>query len=481
MTGKSPGGVKSVYQWYNFLTNLKDIERKIMPQTRTYCPRCRQPVTADINQLFDVNADPQAKQRILSGSFNMIHCPNCGYEGNLATPIVYHDPEKELLLTFFPPDLGLPVNEQERLVGPLIQQVVNKLPNEKRKAYLLRPQSMLTMQTMIERILEGEGITKEMLQAQQQRLNLIQRLLAAPENSRAEIARQEDPLIDENFFGMLSRLVETAIAGNDEQSARQLMALQQQLLNTTTVGKRLNAQVQETQAAAKSLQEASQKGLTREKLLDLLIEAPNEARLSALVGMARGGLDYQFFQLLSDRIDKAKGDDRQKLTDLRERLVQMTQEIDQEMQAQVGATRELLDKILQSSDIEKATVEALPAVSDLFIEVLRNEMEQARRKNDQNRLDKLQQVVEVLQKASSPPPEYALIEELISAKDDAERQKILESHKDEVTPQFIDMFNNLLSQSQAGNGPEQDKELGEQLQAAYRSALRFSMQQNLKK
>src|SRR5512133_3530190 len=171
-----------------------------MPQTRTYCPRCRQPVTADINQLFDVNVDPEAKQRILSGSFNMIHCPNCGYEGNLATPIVYHDPEKELLLTFFPPDLGLPVNEQERLVGPLIQQVVSKLPNEKRKAYLLRPQNMLTMQTLIERILEGEGITRELLQAQQQRLNLMQRLMAAPEPTRAEIAKQEDLLIDESFF-----------------------------------------------------------------------------------------------------------------------------------------------------------------------------------------------------------------------------------------------------------------------------------------
>jgi hypothetical protein len=30
----------------------------------------------------------------------------------LAVPIVYHDPDKELLLTFFPPDLRTPVNEQ---------------------------------------------------------------------------------------------------------------------------------------------------------------------------------------------------------------------------------------------------------------------------------------------------------------------------------------------------------------------------------
>src|SRR5512146_803625 len=153
---------------------------------------------ADIEQLYDVGADPAAKQRLLSGAANFIQCPNCGYQGNLATPIVYHDPDKELLLTYFPPELGLPVNEQERLVGPLITQAVNRLPNEKRKAYLFRPQTMLTLQSMIEKVLEGEGITREMMDASQQRLNLVQRLMSASSaDVRQEIVRQESRLIDE--------------------------------------------------------------------------------------------------------------------------------------------------------------------------------------------------------------------------------------------------------------------------------------------
>ena len=105
-----------------------------MPQTRTSCPRCHQPIMAEINQLFDTNIDPQAKQKILSGQFNIANCPNCGFKGTLSTPLVYHDPEKELLLTFFPPELGLPVNEQEKLIGPLINQAVNKLPIGKKKS-----------------------------------------------------------------------------------------------------------------------------------------------------------------------------------------------------------------------------------------------------------------------------------------------------------------------------------------------------------
>ena len=151
-----------------------------MPQTRTSCPRCHQPIMADINQLFDTNIDPQAKQKILSGQFNVANCPNCGFQGTLSTPLVYHDPEKELLLTFFPPELGLPVNEQEKLIGPLINQAVNKLPLEKRKAYILRPQTMFTMQVMIEKILESDGITKEMIQNQEKKIALIRELMTSP-------------------------------------------------------------------------------------------------------------------------------------------------------------------------------------------------------------------------------------------------------------------------------------------------------------
>jgi hypothetical protein len=47
---------------------------------------------------------------------------------------------------------------------------MNRLPQEQRKAYLLRPQSMFTFQTMIEKILEADGITKQMIEDQQNRL-----------------------------------------------------------------------------------------------------------------------------------------------------------------------------------------------------------------------------------------------------------------------------------------------------------------------
>jgi DNA-directed RNA polymerase subunit RPC12/RpoP len=58
-----------------------------MPRTRIACPNCRQPVEANINQLFDVGVDPTLKQIVLSGAINHIQCPHCGYQGGGDTGI----------------------------------------------------------------------------------------------------------------------------------------------------------------------------------------------------------------------------------------------------------------------------------------------------------------------------------------------------------------------------------------------------------
>ena len=446
-----------------------------MPKTRISCPNCRQPVVADIDQILDVGADPSAKQRLLSGAYNLIQCPNCGYQGNISSPIIYHDPDKELLLTFVPPELGLPRDEQERLIGGLINQVVNRLPQEKRKGYLLRPQSTLTMQGLIERVLEGEGITREMMQAQQQRMNLIQRLLSVSPESRPEIAKAEDALIDANFFNLLRRLADASMMGGDQESAQQLAALQESLIPITTFGQELQAQSREVEAAVKELQAAG-RGLTREKLLDLVVSAPNETRVQAYASLARPVMDYEFFGLLTGRIESAKGGERTRLEGLREDLLALTAEIDRQVAAQQKASQQLLESILSAEDISEATLQNLPGIDDFFLQSLNAAMEAARKTGNLERIGKLQKIVDVLQQVSSSPPEVALIEELLEAPDDESRMKLMQEHKDEITPDFLSALSNIVVQVQQG----EDKELAERMMAVNRAALRFSMQANLK-
>ncbi len=445
-----------------------------MPKTRIACPNCRQPILADVDQLFDVASDPSAKTKLLSGNYNLVNCPNCGYKGNLATPLVYHDPDKELLLTFFPSAMGMQRDDQERILGTLINQVVNNLPQEKRKGYLLRPQSVLTMQGLIERILEAEGITREMVEAQQKRINLLQRLAEAMPEARAEIAKQEDDLIDADFFSILRRLIESSLANGDQESARQLTNLQQELLPITTFGRELQAQTKEVEAAVESLQKAG-RNLTREKLLDLIIEAPNEIRLSALVGMARAGMDYAFFQLLSERIEHAQGEMRTKLEALRGNLLEMTREIDAQMEARRAQSRALLEQIAQASNVQETMAQNFGVVDEMFIQELNAAMDTARKSGNLEKLAKYQKIVEVIQQASAPPG-LDFAEELMAAPDEQARQKLLEGNKEKVTPEFLDMLTSLLAQVEGSS----EKEMAARLKDVHRQVLRFSMQANLR-
>lgn len=448
-----------------------------MPRTRINCPNCRQPITAEVEQLFDAGADPSAKQQLLSGAFNLIRCPHCGYQGNLATPIVYHDPEKELLLTFVPPELGIPRDDQERMLGNLINQVVNRLPSEQRKGYLLRPQAHLTMQGLVERILEADGITREMIQAQQKRLNLLQRLMGATNAAaRQELVSLEGELIDADFFSLLGRLGEAATMGGDQNSAQRLQDIQNELLENTEFGRQMKEQTEELQAAIQSLQEAGQE-LTREKLLDIVVKAPSDTRLSALVSLARPGMDYTFFQLLSDRIDRARDKGRQRLIELRERLLELTRQFDEQLAARQEEARQLLNRLLAAENVSESTMENLPEVDDIFLQVLNAEMEKVRGSGDLGRMEKLQQIVNVLQQASAPPPEVALIEELLEAPDDQARRKLMEEHRQDITPEFLQMISGLLAQVQQSG---QDQELVDRLKALNRQVRRFSMEANLR-
>lgn len=448
-----------------------------MPQSRTTCPRCHQPVMAEVNQLFDTTTDSLAKQKILSGQFNMIQCPTCGYQGSVATPVVYHDAEKELLLSFFPPELGLPMNEQEKLIGPLLNQVMNALPQEKRKGYLLRPQTMLSMQHMMERILEGDGITKEMIQDQQKKVELIRRLMEAAPESREQIIADEEALIDETFFALFSRLLESA-TGQDQGAMQQLAAIQQLLIEKTKIGQEIKAQSDEAQAAMHDLQEASKSGLTREKLVDLVVVAPTAIRVESLVRMARSGMDYNFFQILAGKIDSADGEEKDRLSKLRDTILKLTAEIDLEMQEQVGRIQNVIQQIVQSPDIEKTTEQVLPAVNELFINVLQQMMDAARQKSDLELIGKYQQIVNVIQKASTPPPEYELLEKLLSAETEEQVQKLMDEKPEMITPELTQLISSLIAQAEQS---KEDPKVVDQLRMIYRVALRASMRANLTK
>ena len=448
-----------------------------MAKTSVPCPKCRQPITLDLTRLFDTNTDPEAKQKLLSGSANYFQCPNCGAQGVYPTPIVYHDPEKELLLTFFPPDLRTPVNEQERILGPMIKKAMDDLPPEKRKSYLFRPQTMLTQQRLFETILEADGITPEMIKSQQEKLHLLQQLLGASAEGLPEMIQQNDEKIDEEFFMLLSSLAQASAAAGDQESLVALDALQKALIAHSTLGKTAAMEAAETQEAVKELQELSKTGVTREKLLDLLIKSSNsDIRLTTIATMARSGLDYTFFQLLTDKIEASSGEEKAHLESLRQRLLTITQAVDEAMKTQLEEARKLVNELLAAEDVEKATQEALPRINQAVAEVINQEAQAAQAAKDEAKLRKLSQIISVVQSADSSNAYLGLIDALLQEESAENRAQMLEESGDLINDEFMQLLGGLIGQlEQQGEQPE----MLDKVKELNREILRFTMKRNL--
>jgi hypothetical protein len=316
-----------------------------------------------------------------------------------------------------------------------------------------------------------------MLEEQQKRLNLLQRLAGTSPESRPEVIKQEEALVDEQLLMILQQLIQSAAASGEEESASILASLQQQLLENTDYGRELLQQAQDQQEAIQALQEASQSGLTREILLDMIVDAAdNEVKLTTLVSMARGGLDYAFFELLTNRIQNADKEEQAHLNELRDNLLALTHEIDEAIKEQEQVSSDLLDEILKQENIEEATQQALPGITEIFLDVLRKRIQAARSSNDDDLLKKLQAVTNAIQRASAPGANIELIEALIQAEDEAAINKLLADNADEITDDFMSFLLNLMNQTSQQQGREA---AAEKLQQVYRLALRFTMKRNL--
>jgi hypothetical protein len=118
----------------------------------------------------------------------------------------------------------------------------------------------------------------------------------------------------------------------------------------------------------------------------------------------------------------------------------------------------------------------LPAVNEIFVDVLRQEIQSAREKSDIERAGKLQKIVEVIQKASAPPPEYELLETLLSANGEDDIQKELDTNTDKITPEFIQLLSGVISQAESQG---EEEEIREKLKIIHRLALKLSMRRSM--
>lgn len=114
-------------------------------------------------------------------------------------PLLYHDGSKELLISFVPMELGLSRDAQEKAIGDLLREVTTNLPQGAFKAYMLQPKQALTMQGLVDQVLQADGVTPEMLQAQRDRVKLVETFIQASEETLPDFVSKTTQELTRSF------------------------------------------------------------------------------------------------------------------------------------------------------------------------------------------------------------------------------------------------------------------------------------------
>lgn len=432
-------------------------------QTQINCPRCQTPFTADIHQVVDVGHDPQLKYELLNGTLNLFTCPNCGTSGQLATPILYHDPEHEMFMVHIPMEMNLPHEEQQRLIGKLVQEAMNRIPNEQRRGYMLQPQEIISYQTFMEKILETEGITSEMIARQRDQAKLLQTMAEGDKQTQDQMIEENAASIDETFFAMLRSTLEAAQQRNDNDMVIKLVNLQAKLYTETEIGQELERR----QRLLREFQLDVRKndGLTPQLLLKhILRHYDDEGAVDALVAMGQAALNYEFFNGLTQEIEKqAREKNKEKakaLTSLRQRLLDLHNELQEQSREILEGAMAILQTIVDADDTEAAIRENLGRVDDTFMYVLSAMIAQNEEQGRTEQVAELKAVQDLIMDEAERqvPPQIRVINRLLRAENDEAQRRILDENRELVTPELAQMLE-ALSQEMATESDGQAAEM----------------------
>ena len=433
------------------------------------CPVCGAPIHANVLNLVDVGQEPELKAQLLRGRLNVAHCTSCGGEGIIAAPLMYHDPDKELLLVFIPSEAQLNDKEQQQLIGQLTNVIMSSLPPEKRKGYLLLPKVLLTYQGLLETILQADGITPEMVASQRSRLDMMDRLVGAlpDEDGLRAVVAELDERIDEEFFATLAAYIQSHQQDGQVARARALEELRGRLLELSTYGQGL--------AARMLAGDQERPPLTREELLNQMLAAVSDEELAGLVAWYRSGVDYPLFQTLTERMEAAQREGRaeeaRRLSELREALLALTERLDQEAQAALESATVLLRELLEAQDPEQFVRERLNEFDDAFFIVLGANLkaaEEAKREDVRERLQQLGGLVlEVAQEKL--PPEVRLIRQLLVASDETGVTTLLQQNESLVTENLLLLMRDLSNEVEDETTALHLRQLAERVEAWLRA------------
>ncbi len=410
--------------------------------SRLKCPNCEASFVVQVRTIIDVGQEPELKEQFLRGEINRAQCPECGAGGMLSAPIIYHDPAKELLVSYMPTELGLSSEEQERTVGSLVNAIMNGVPPEERKGYFLQPKTVLTYNGLLELILEAEGYSKEMLQQQRQWLGLIHDLLQVMDDEEAFgklVAEHRDTLTYE-FYLMLAELAEAEGQEVGEDGENALAELRIKLL----------------EHAAPELPQSTPGAATANELIDQLLEIESDEEWESAAMQLLPYLDYGFFQTLTERLDQAQeANDTEAAGDLeqlRQRLLDLLDRQSQRYREAEDRASLLIMDMLEADDLDVAAREHADELDEVFFMVLARLQQTAVQRNNTSRAERLLSLLDAARRVREEalPPDLRLISRLLRAQYPDESNQVLEEHRGLLSDELLELYDRYVEQVSEG-------------------------------
>ncbi len=421
------------------------------------CPACGNRFQAPIEQILDVRVDAEVKNRVMSGMVNVATCPACGMAGPLNLPFIYHDPEKEIALLYLPMSVGNSEVERQKAAGTLNRQLMESMPMEERKGYLLQPETFINLETLVKRVLELEGVTDEDMAHSQAQREFLNTFLSASEDEWETLLAENEALVDESFFAMLQYTLQmVAMSGQESEELDSFEAAYEYLVTHSKVGQLLKKR---TEAIAPFSENPS-----RETLLQAFVDAPDEETIYVLVQSGMSLMDYAFFQRLVRRIESAEDpEEKARIAALRRKILEIRDEIAEQGQAVVAERAELLEKLLKTEDPLRMARSHMSELDDTFSFVLRTEIEEAQRQGNEKMFTSLQKIAQVLAQVmeENMPPQVVLARRLLRAPSEEQMRALLEQNKELLNAQFFQLLESLVENSRQSDNEEATEQLAQ--------------------
>ena len=338
------------------------------------CANCQTAFEETAQTIVD-GEDIELKAAILQDELNALDCPHCQTSVQPLTPIYYYDLSKKLVLILLPEELALSEEEKQGTIAELTQNAIHNIAKKRRKRWLREPQIFTSYVAMTEAILTADGITPEILTLQQERARLIEEFMPLSHGTMFDAkVKEHEAELDTTFFGILATYMQAAQMQGDEERTKIFLDLRTRLSRSSPERKAIIAEID------------AQLGLTivqdQADLLEKLQATQSKAERKTLIAAGFDHLDDEFFQLLTDKFDRAArtNDSTVELFNqqLRDDILELKTIHENESRVALEKAEALFKEVIQADAPDQVLKQKVANIEETFFFVLGTNIAKAR-------------------------------------------------------------------------------------------------------